>query len=226
MAEKNLRRPPPLTNYQPPTEPPAILHQDDDILIADKPAGLLSVPGKAAEHADCLLHRLVDMDPSILLIHRLDMDTSGLMVFARNRRAQRHLGLQFERRVVEKTYEALVAGDAGGKSGIISLPLTSDWPNRPLQKVCCETGRAAETAWEKLGRAGTFYRMHLMPKTGRSHQLRVHMRAIGTPIVGDRFYAPAAIAEARPRLMLHACKLSLRHPTGGAWMHFESAPGF
>lgn len=226
MPDTNPRRPSPLTNYQPPKTPLAILHQDDDILIVDKPCGLLSVPGKAAEHADCLIQRLQDKDASTLLIHRLDMDTSGLMVFARNRRAQRHLGLQFERRIIEKTYEALVAGKLAEDHGVITLPLTSDWPNRPLQKVCRETGRPAETAWQKLGRAGGFHRMRLMPKTGRSHQLRVHMRALGTPIVGDRFYAPAAIAEAGARLMLHASKLSLRHPTGGAWVHFESAPEF
>ena len=207
--------------YSPPQEAIPILYQDDDLLLVNKPSGLLSVPGKAKEHADCLETRLRAIFPDVLLVHRLDMDTSGIMVFAMNRKAQRHLGLQFERRKLEKTYLADVWGTPREACGQIDLPLIVDWPNRPLQKVCFETGKAALTHWRVLSRNSGGTRLLLTPKTGRSHQLRVHMAAIGHPILGDRFYARGQALAAAPRLHLHAKGLSLYHPTGGRWLDFD-----
>ncbi|MFQ5624312.1 MAG: RluA family pseudouridine synthase, partial [Paracoccaceae bacterium] len=174
--------------YDPPAGPLAVLYRDDDLLVLDKPAGLLSVPGKAAEHRDCLENRARAAFPDTLLVHRLDMDTSGVMVFALNRAAQRHLGLQFERRHVRKTYLARVWGDVTGDSGTVDLPLKNDWPNRPRQTVS-EDGRMARTDWRVIAREEEETRVELTPLTGRSHQLRVHMAALGHPILGDRFYA-------------------------------------
>ncbi len=211
--------------YNPPKQPVQILHEDDDLIIVAKPAGLLSVPGRAEAHYDCLETRLKQIRPHALLVHRLDMDTSGVMVFAANGRAQRHLGLQFERRHLEKRYEALVWGQPAA-TGLVDLPLTVDWPNRPLQKVCRETGRAAQTEWEVMGQAAGNARVALFPKTGRSHQLRVHMKEIGHPIIGDRFYATGDGLAGSTRLCLHAVTLRLRHPTGGEWVSFSDPVPF
>jgi tRNA pseudouridine32 synthase / 23S rRNA pseudouridine746 synthase len=204
--------------YDPPTGPLVVVHQDQDLLLVDKPAGLLSVPGKAVAHGDCLEARVKAEFRDALLVHRLDMDTSGLMVFAMNKAAQRHLGLQFERRHMEKTYVALVSGEIETDEGEVDLPLIVDWPNRPLQKVCFETGKAALTRWRVIPRGNGQTRLRLFPKTGRSHQLRVHMREIGHPIVGDRFYGDGK----GTRLMLHSESLTLYHPSGGARLRFEA----
>ncbi len=200
--------------YAPPDATPVILHEDHELIFVDKPAGLLSVPGKGAHMADCLIARLRGAFPEILLVHRLDLDTSGVMVFARTPHAQRHLGLQFEKRQTRKTYIARVAGQVQARSGHVDLPLTVDWPNRPRQMVCHDTGRSAQTDWALMRHEDTGSRLRLMPVTGRSHQLRVHMLAIGHPILGDPLYASGA-ARAYPRLMLHAKELRLRHPDGG-----------
>lgn len=200
--------------YAPPDAPLSVIHADDDIIAANKPAGLLSVPGRGAERADCLIARLRVAFPSILLVHRLDLDTSGVMVFALNPRAQAHLGRQFEARRTRKRYVALVAGHPAQDKGRVDLPLIVDWPDRPRQKICHQTGRPAQTDWRVLGREGGNTRMGLIPLTGRTHQLRVHMQALGHPILGDTLYAGAAAAE-WPRLMLHAQDLRLTHPTTG-----------
>ena len=200
--------------YAPPDASPVILHEDHELVLVDKPAGLLSVPGKGAHLADCMLTRLRAVFPEILLVHRLDLDTSGVMVFARTPHAQRHLGLQFEKRQTRKIYIARVYGRPSEDKGLVDLPLTVDWPNRPRQMVCFESGRPAQTDWQVIRREETGARMRLMPLTGRSHQLRVHMLAIGHPILGDPLYASGA-ARAHPRLMLHAQSLRLRHPDGG-----------
>lgn len=213
-------------DYQPPLDPLEILREDDDLIVVNKPSGLLSVPGKAAEHGDCVQTRLLETHPNALLVHRLDMDTSGVMIFAANQRAQRHLGLQFERRQLKKSYTALIWGRPTQDSGHVTLPLIVDWPNRPLQKVCHETGKTAETAWTVLERHQNNTRVWLEPKTGRSHQLRVHMNALGHPILGDRFYAHPEALAAAPRLCLHASELSLRHPTGGDWTTITTATPF
>ena len=208
-------------DYAPPDTPLAVLHADHELLVVDKPAGLLSVPGKGAHLADCLIERLRGPFPEVLLVHRLDRDTSGVMVFALTPHAQRHLGLQFEKRRIGKRYVARVAGTPAEDAGRIELPLIVDWPNRPLQKVCHDTGRAAVTDWKVLRRDGDETRMQLTPMTGRSHQLRVHMLALGHPILGDPFYATGA-ARDHPRMMLHAETLQLRHPDGGRTQRFRA----
>ncbi|MBF9019565.1 MULTISPECIES: RluA family pseudouridine synthase [unclassified Roseobacter] len=211
--------------YSPPNAPLELIHEDHELLVVNKPAGLLSVPGKGDHLKDCLITRLQAAFPEALLVHRLDMDTSGVIVFARTPAAQRHLGLQFEKRMMKKSYLALVWGQVDGKEGVIDLPLIVDWPNRPLQKVCHETGRAAVTEWKVLRHDETSTRMRLFPQTGRSHQLRVHMRELGHPILGDPFYATGP-ARDFPRLMLHAETLRLRHPDGGRGMTFRAKNAF
>lgn len=215
----------PGSDYDPPTGPLAIVHEDAQILAVDKPAGLLSVPGRGAHLADCLMSRLEAAFPGVLLVHRLDRDTSGIMVFARTAAAQRHLGLQFERRVPTKTYVARVRGRLAPEAGTVDLPLAVDWPNRPLHRVDHEGGRPARTDWRVVRTSEDETRVRLMPRTGRTHQLRVHMLSLGHPILGDPFYAPGTMAD-HPRMMLHSQSLRLRHPDGGAWTTLSSPPGF
>lgn len=200
--------------YAPPQDPLVILHHDHEVILVDKPAGLLSVPGKGPELADCLISRLQAVFPDALLVHRLDRDTSGVMIFALTPHAQRHLGLQFEKRYTKKTYIARVWGRLAEKTGTVDLPLNVDWPNRPRQMVDHENGRQAVTDWRLVRASDTESRVRLMPRTGRSHQLRVHMLEIGHPILGDPFYATGP-ARAFPRLMLHSETLQFRHPDGG-----------
>jgi len=214
------------TDYTPPTDPLDILHADHEILIVNKPAGLLSVPGKGPELADCLIARIQDVFPQALLIHRLDRDTSGVMVFALTPHAQRHIGLQFEKRQTKKTYVARVAGRLEPKTGTVDLPLIVDWPNRPKQMVCHETGKSAHTDWRVLRASDEESRVRMFPKTGRSHQLRVHMLALGHPILGDPFYAEGAARDDHARLMLHSEELRLRHPDGGEGVRFRAKAQF
>ena len=202
------------SEYNPPQDPLEILHDDHQVLLVNKPAGLLSVPGKGPELADCLITRIQAVFPMALLVHRLDRDTSGVMIFALTPHAQRHLGLQFEKRQTKKTYVARVWGQMAEKTGTVDLPLIVDWPNRPLQMVCHETGKSAQTDWRVMRSTADETRVRLMPKTGRSHQLRVHMLALGHPILGDPFYATEK-ARDHPRLMLHSETLQFRHPDGG-----------
>jgi tRNA pseudouridine32 synthase/23S rRNA pseudouridine746 synthase len=209
-------------DYRPPPGDPVVLYRDDVMIVVDKPAGLLSVPGKLEGRQDCLLSRLVAADPRVLLVHRLDCDTSGVMVFARTKAAQGDLSQQFEKRVAEKTYVARVAGEMSGEAGTVDLPIGVDWPNRPRQMVDPVHGRAAVTDWRVIGRTPGETRVRLTPHTGRSHQLRVHMLALGHPILGDPIYAE----DAAPRLMLHAETLGLRHPVEGDWRVFRSKVPF
>jgi len=208
-------------DYTPPDTPLAILHHDHALVVLDKPSGLLSVPGKGAHLADCLLGRVQAAFPEALLVHRLDRDTSGVMVFAMTPHAQRSLGLQFEKRQAKKTYVARVWGYVAEKTGRIDLPLIVDWPNRPLQHVDFENGKPAVTDWRVLRHEDGTTRLRLYPQTGRSHQLRVHMKEIGHPILGDPFYAEGG-ARDFPRLMLHAENLRLRHPESGKGMSFSA----
>jgi tRNA pseudouridine32 synthase/23S rRNA pseudouridine746 synthase len=203
-----------LTPYDPPATPLAVLLCDHEVLVVDKPAGLLSVPGKTPDLADCLLARVQAAFPTALLVHRLDRDTSGVIIFALTPHAQRHLGLQFEHRQTKKTYVARVWGEVADASGTVELRLAVDWPNRPLQKVDPEHGRPAVTDWRVLRRGTGETRVRLMPRTGRSHQLRVHMATLGHPILGDPFYASGP-ARDFPRMMLHSEVLQFRHPDGG-----------
>ncbi|MFD1881913.1 RluA family pseudouridine synthase [Paracoccus pacificus] len=213
--------------YTPPADPPRIIHDDHEVLVVDKPAGLLSVPGRGDDRADCLINRLRAAFPTVLLVHRLDLDTSGVMVFGLTPHAQRHLSKQFEERRTKKTYVALLDGRLEPKTGTVDLPLIVDWPNRPRQMVDHEKGRPARTDWQVMryhddvGKNGAT-RVRLTPLTGRSHQLRVHMLALGHPILGDPLYAQDETA-AHARLMLHAQSLRFAHPDSGKQMTF-SAP--
>ncbi|QDH69508.1 pseudouridine synthase [Marilutibacter alkalisoli] len=197
---------------------------DEHLLVAGKPAGLLSVPGRLPENRDCVISRLQVSYPDVLTVHRLDQVTSGLMVFARGKMLQSALSSMFERRQIDKRYEALVEGLVEGEAGEVELPLICDWPNRPRQKVGFEAGKHALTRWRVLqhdtGSGRT--RLELEPVTGRSHQLRVHLASIGHPIVGDSFYGAA---EA-PRVCLHASRLSFMHPVEGVRLEFASAAPF
>ena len=208
-------------DYDPPNDPLVIVHQDHELLLVDKPAGLLSVPGKGEHLADCLIARIQAVFPDALLVHRLDRDTSGIMVFAMTPHAQRHLGLQFEKRQMKKVYVARVWGQVSEREGTVDLPLIVDWPNRPKQHVDFKNGKAAVTDWKVVKYEDGATRMRLFPQTGRSHQLRVHMKEIGHPILGDPFYAEGEVGDA-PRLMLHAESLRLRHPDGGKGLTFKA----
>lgn len=211
--------------YNPPQDPLDILHDDHEVLVVNKPSGLLSVPGKGTHLADCLLARVQTAFPMALLVHRLDRDTSGVMIFALTPHAQRHLGLQFEKRQTKKTYVARVWGEMREKTGTVDLPLIVDWLNRPKQMVDNENGKPAHTDWRVVRAGDGETRVRLMPKTGRSHQLRVHMQALGHPILGDPFYASGP-ARDYPRLMLHSETLQFRHPDGGQGMRISAKAPF
>ncbi|WP_436645244.1 RluA family pseudouridine synthase [Pseudogemmobacter hezensis] len=211
--------------YDPPDVPLSILYEDRQILVVDKPAGLLSVPGKLEGRADCLVSRLQAAYWDALLVHRLDCDTSGVMIFARTKAAQGFLGQEFEKRRAKKAYIARVYGQVAGDHGHIDLPLGADWPNRPRQMVSHDHGRPAQTDWQVVGRSPDETRMRLSPLTGRSHQLRVHMLELGHPILGDPIYATGPAREA-PRLMLHAATLGLHHPESGEWVTFAAPEPF
>ena len=217
------RRIPPL-DYKPPTDPLEVLHQDDFLIVLNKPSGLLSVPGKYENVQDSLELRVKAEYPDALLVHRLDMDTSGIFVMARTKDAQRNLGLQFERRRVEKNYIARVMGHMKDDEGLVDLPLRCDWERRPLQMVCHEHGRPSQTQWDVMSRDETngmpTTLVSLTPITGRSHQLRVHMAELGHPILGDCFYTPEEGFNAADRLLLHAETLTLYHPRAGEKMTF------
>ena len=211
--------------YDPPDTPLDILHEDAAIIVASKPAGLLTVPGKLEGRQDCLITRLQAARWDALTVHRLDCDTSGVIIFARTKQAQGFLGQEFEQRRAQKTYVARVQGVVEGDSGTIDLPVGSDWDYRPRQKVDPVHGRPAVTDWQVIGRSDTETRVRLAPHTGRSHQLRVHMLALGHPILGDQIYAPDTTRD-HPRLMLHAETLSLHHPATKEWVSFTAPVPF
>ena len=209
--------------YQPPLEPYlTILYQDDDVLVLDKPSGLLSVPGRLAEHADSLQSRVQRVFPTATVVHRLDMSTSGIMLMALNKPSHRDLSKQFESRKISKRYLALVHGHPLELQGKVDLPLICDWPNRPMQKVCFDTGKASITNWQVLESfSNNSSLLQLEPVTGRSHQLRVHMQSIGHPILGDKFYAHSEAFLMHPRLALHAGFIRFTHPSMGEPMSFD-----
>lgn len=221
--------PRPAPAYSPPPDTGLDLrHIDADLLVVDKPSGLLSVPGRGPGMDDNLASRVQSRYPEALTVHRLDMDTSGLLLMARSAAAHRALGRLFESRQVKKEYIAVVAGRVADSERRIDLPLITDWPNRPRQMVDFVQGKPALTHLAVLsydaGRDTT--RLRLTPETGRSHQLRVHMQAIGHPILGDDLYAPPAILASSPRLLLHAAALAFCHPVSGDWLAVRSAPPF
>ena len=212
--------------YNPPDLSIDILYHDRNIIVVNKPSGLLSVPGKGELLKDCLISRLQKVFPDALLVHRLDLETSGVMLFALTPYAQRHLGLQFEKRQVKKTYIANVWGNVENKTGEIEAPIIVDWPNRPRQKICWETGKSAFTKWRVLRKNKLSTRLRLMPTTGRSHQLRVHMLSIGHVILGDKLYAKGEALKASERLQLHSESIKIRHPEGGKGIVFKSRNPF
>ena len=201
-----------------------LLHADEALIVVDKPAGLLAVPGRGDAGRDCLSARVQQMHADALIVHRLDQATSGLMLFALGVNMQRALSMAFESRSVHKRYVAIVAGCIHGDEGEINAPLAADWPNRPRQQVNVERGKASLTRWRVLERGDNWTRLDLEPVTGRTHQLRVHLMSIGHPIIGDRLYdAPLDDAQ---RLMLHAARLELPHPLHQRACLFESAVPF
>ncbi|MEX0298766.1 MAG: pseudouridine synthase [Kordiimonas sp.] len=222
-----------LEHYNPPTEPwLEVIHVDDDLLVLNKPSGLLSVPGKHPDHKDCLQARAVAEYPTATTIHRLDMETSGVIVMALNREAHAHVGKQFERRKITKTYIARLYGLVEADKGEIDLPLICDWPNRPRQMVDHERGKQALTRFEVLEREThsdpdkCATRVAFYPVTGRSHQLRVHALSMGHPILGDSLYGAETSQKADTRLQLHAKSLELHSPIAGQQMSFTSPAPF
>jgi tRNA pseudouridine32 synthase/23S rRNA pseudouridine746 synthase len=207
------------------------LYVDDVLLVVDKPSGLLAVPGRGADKQDCLSARVQARYPDALIVHRLDMATSGLMVMARGAAAQRELSRAFAARGVKKRYIAIAAGRLEAPPegwGIIDLPIIVDWPNRPLRIVDHQLGKPSLTRWRVLGytETGPGTRVELEPITGRSHQLRVHLRELGHPILGDALYAPPDVQALSSRLLLHAWSLSFVHPVAGEVLAFACPPPF
>ncbi len=221
---------PPTFDYRPPTDPWIdVVYEDDRLVVCDKPSGLLTVPGKDPSLADCLEARVqarYAQYPATKVVHRLDKDTSGLIILAFDKAALASLGGQFEHRRIGKDYVARVWGDVVGEEGLIDLPLATDWENKPRQRVDYERGRPAQTRWRVLARERGVTRLALTPLTGRTHQLRVHLQQIGHPILGDTFYAEGPARDAADRLQLHARMLEFAHPTDGRLMHLERPAPF
>ncbi|MEZ0309689.1 MAG: RluA family pseudouridine synthase [Ramlibacter sp.] len=210
-----------------------LVHADEHLLVLEKPSGLLSVPGRGADKQDCLAARVQGEFPDALVVHRLDMATSGLWLMARGAEMQRRLSRAFAERQVGKRYVAVAAGRLempvnGVEWALIDLPLAADWPNRPRRIVDREHGKPSQTRWRVLAHdaAADTTRVELEPLTGRSHQLRVHLQALGHPILGDTLYAPPEVQAQAARLLLHATHLQLQHPASGEMISFSSAPPF
>lgn len=209
----------------------AVIYADDALVVLDKPAGVLSVPGRGEDKQDCLSRRVQQVYPDALVVHRLDMATSGLMLMARGVQAQRILNASFATRCVHKRYEAVVDGALSTVTPgwqLIDLPIALDWDNRPLRVINQQLGKPSSTRWQVLAvnPVEQTTRLSLEPITGRSHQLRVHLQAIGHAILGDRLYATPEVAAKTPRLLLHACALELPHPTSQQTLRFVSATPF
>ena len=221
VIQETVFMPPFQSEYNPPNDPIEVVYEDAHVVAVTKPTGLLSVPGKGEHLSDCMLSRVMVAFPDALLVHRLDRDTSGVMVLALTPHAQRSMSMQFEARSTKKTYVACVAGEVKESEGEIDLPLIVDWPNRPKQMVCHETGKPAVTEFKRMSVTNDQSRLRLFPKTGRSHQLRVHCLAIGHPILGDPLYAPETVADF-PRLLLHSEELRINHPESGKGLRFRA----
>lgn len=204
-----------------------IIFQDDDILVVNKPSGLLSVPGRLTDSSFCLVGRLPETLQHCLIVHRLDMDTSGIMILAKHKEAHKHLSMQFQNRETQKHYHALISGYPSANQGKTMLPMRCDWENRPLQMIDFKYGKAACTLWSieqtyTLPFTNIFYSLvKLTPITGRSHQLRLHMKMIGHPILGDNLYADSLSYQLTNRLCLHATELSIQHPRTQSTLTFN-----
>ncbi len=198
--------------YYASTEAIDIIYADKFLVVVSKPALLLSVPGRGEEKQDCLISRLRSDFPDILTVHRLDWETSGLTVLALNKEIHRHLSRQFQERQVHKHYTAVVYGKPTTDNGEVNLPLRCDWENRPRQMVDHQQGKPSQTHWQVIDYSKNTTRLRLTPITGRSHQLRVHMLALGHPIIGDPLYAYPEALNLAERLLLHATHLKFTHP--------------
>jgi len=210
--------------YSPPTGPLEIVHVDKDVLCVVKPSGLLSVPGRGEHVQDSLYTRILSEWPLARVVHRLDMDTSGIMVFALRRKAERDLKIQFQERRIQKRYEAVVSGTTP-QAGLIDKPLMAD-TTRKLRHIVHPDGKPSETHFHLKSQRLDISLLSLIPKTGRSHQLRVHLTHIGHPILGDRFYAPSEVCGKTARLMLHSAEIQFAHPYSGQQMHCKAPSGF
>lgn len=201
--------------YNPPLEPyVSVIYRDADILVLDKPSGLLSVPGRHPALADSLAIRVQKEYPQALMIHRLDKDTSGVVLMSLNRKAHAKIAAQFESRQTEKSYISVVWGHVENEAGLIDLPLAIDQENKPRHRVDFESGKPAQTRWQVLEYGENTTRLRLFPLTGRTHQLRVHMKALGHVMLGDEFYAEGEALKSADRLLLHAEELAFTHPDG------------
>ncbi|MCP4266790.1 MAG: RluA family pseudouridine synthase [Candidatus Brocadiaceae bacterium] len=198
------------------------VYNDKHIIIVEKPANMLSVPGRTPDKQDCLIHRVQKRFQEARIVHRLDFSTSGLMVIAQNPESHRKLSRQFEKRETEKTYVAEVYGQPQETSGELNLPLRCDWERRPLQIIDYELGKKAQTFWQIIERLEKSCLVELLPTTGRTHQLRVHMQAMGHPILGDELYAHKTAHSMSNRLCLHAKELIITHPTENNRITFSS----
>ena len=203
-----------------------ILHEDEDLLLVRKPDLLLSIPGRHPLNKDSLISRLQVDYPTASIVHRLDLDTSGIMVIPLNKPTHAELSRQFQRRTIEKCYTAIVHGEPEQDEGEIDLPIACDWANRPRQMICQERGKWAITRYRVRERDDDRSRLLLSPVTGRSHQLRIHMRELGHPILGCDMYAHDTALNMAPRLMLHATTLGVEHPGTGDWLEGECPPDF
>ena len=207
-------------------DPGWTIHRDARLVVLDKPSGLLAVPGRGPDLQDCLAARVQGAIPGALVVHRLDRDTSGLMLMALDAEAQRHLGRQFEARAVHKTYECVVRGVPAADAGLVDLPIARDPARPPRYRIDHDRGRPSQTRWRVLERLAGRTRLAVEPVTGRSHQIRLHLATIGHPIVGDPLYADEPTAAAAPRLLLHATELAVAHPDDGLPIEWTSACPF
>jgi len=204
-----------------------ILYRDDHLIVVNKPSGLLSVPGKGIEKSDCMLSRLQAEFPGVQTVHRLDMPTSGIIIYALTNEAQRSLSIMFEKKFMQKQYIANVFGEIRIKKDTISQPLITDWPNRPRQKIDYKSGKPSITKYELLSiDKDNNSIVRLIPVTGRSHQLRVHMSSIGHPILGDELYGISQSRNFSTRLLLHSEKISFEHPVTGKRIVIECPADF
>lgn len=216
-----------LLRYEPPMDPMfEVLYQDDSVIVLNKPSGLLSVPGRDPIHFDSLSLRVGRVYPTTQVVHRLDMATSGVIVMALHRKAHSELSRQFRERETAKCYYAWVYGNPKQDAGSIDLPLCCDWPNRPRHMVDHENGKPALTHWRCIRRLGDRSLIKLTPITGRSHQLRVHMKSLGHVILGDNLYAEGEALTMAPHLQLHAAELEFRHPKTKEWLKFTAPAPF
>ncbi len=203
-----------------------ILYADAHLLLVRKPPLLLSIPGRHPDNQDCVINRLREQYPGASIVHRLDLDTSGIMVIPLDAETHAHISRQFQQRNVQKSYDAVVYGQVTDDRGEIDLPIAPDWSNRPRQKICAERGKAALTRYTVISREADRSRLLLTPVTGRSHQLRIHLASVGHPILGCDLYAHDEALGMAPRLLLHARSLGFTHPATGRWLEQDCPPEF